>query len=95
MKKIFIVLLFVTSGVLLTMCSGEQKSEATTDEMIQETTETVVTDTAKATCPGCGMVMQKSQMVSYEVDGEIFYYCSEMCKEIHLSKKADKKKIEM
>jgi len=95
MKKILIVLLFIATGALLIMCSGEQKSEATTDEMIQETTETVVIDTAKAVCPGCGMVMEKSQMVSYEVDGEIFYYCSEMCKEIHLSKKADKKKIEM
>ena len=95
MKKIFIVLLFVALGAIVIMCSGEQKSEATTDEMIQETNETVVPDTAKAICPGCGMVMEKSQMASYEVDGEIYYYCSEMCKEIHLSKKADKKKIEM
>ena len=89
MNKIFILLLFIAIGATLIMCSGEQKSEATTDEETQETTETVVTDTAKAICPGCGMVMEKSQMVSYKVDGVTQYYCSEMCKETHLDKKAD------
>ena len=73
------------------MCSGEQKQEVTTDE----TTETVVADTSKTVCAGgCGMEMDKAQMVSHEVDGETNYYCSEKCKEHHLSTKEDEKKKE-
>jgi len=45
-------------------------------------------------CPGCGMVMEKTQMISYKVDGETQYYCSEMCKENYLSKKTNKNNYE-
>ena len=91
MNRIFISLLFIVIGTTLIMCSGEQKQEAAT----HETTETVVADTSKAICPGCSMEMDKAQMISSEVDGETHYYCSEMCKENHLSKKKDNEKKEM
>ena len=91
MNRIFISLLFIVIGTTLIMCSCEQKQEAAT----HETTETVVADTSKTICPGCSMEMDKAQMVSSEVDGETHYYCSEMCKENHLSKKKDNEKKEM
>jgi YHS domain-containing protein len=96
MSRVFIVLLFVAISATLIMCSGEQKPEATTDEATQEATETVVADTAMAMCAGgCSMEMDKSKMVAYEVDGETQYFCSEKCKENHLSKKKEDAKKEM
>ena len=92
MNRIFILLLFLIIGTTLIMCSGEKKQEVATEE----STETVVTDTSKAMCSGaCSMEMDKAQMVAHEVDGEKHYYCSEMCKENHLTKKKDDVKQEM
>ena len=91
MNKIFILLLFLILGATLIMCSGEQKQEATTGEA----TETEVTESDQATCPGCGMAMEKSQMISHEADGETHHYCSEHCKENHLAKMKDEEKKEM
>lgn len=96
MKRVFFLLLIVAIGATLIMCSGEQKPEATTDEATQEVitdeatqeaTETVVADTANVACAGCGMEMEKAQMVSHEIDGETHYFCSEECKENYLAKK--------
>ena len=94
MKRIFFLLLLLAIGATLIMCTGEQKPEATTDEATQEATETVVTDTAKVVadtvkfaCAGCGMEMEKAQMVSHEIDDETHYFCSDKCKEQYLSKK--------
>ncbi len=93
MKRIFFLLLFLAIGATLIMCTGEQKPEATTDEATQEatdtteTTETVVADTAKFVCAGCGMEMEKAKMVSHEIEGEGHYFCSDKCKEQYLSKK--------
>ena len=92
MNRTFIMLIFLILGATLIMCSGEQKQEATTGEA----TETEVTQTDKAMCAGgCSMEMDKAQMVSHEVDGETNYYCSEKCKENHLSQKEDDVKKEM
>ncbi len=90
MKRVFFLLLFLAISTTLIMCSGEQKPEATTDEATQEateTTETVVADTAKFVCAGCGMEMEKAQLVSHEIEGEGHYFCSDKCKEQYLSKK--------
>ncbi len=101
MKRIFFLLLILAIGATLIMCSGEQKPEATTDEATQEatdtteTTETVVADTAKFVCAGCGMEMEKAQMVSHEIDGETHYFHSEECKESYLTKKEEEAKKEM
>ncbi len=98
MKRVFFLLLFLAISTTLIMCSGEQKPEATTDEATQEateTTETVVADTAKFACAGCGMEMEKAQMVSHEIDGETHYFHSEECKESYLTKKEEEAKKEM
>ena len=96
MGRVFILLIFVAICATLIMCSGEQKQEATMDETTQEATETVVTDTAVVMCAGgCSMEMEKSKMVAYEVDSETQYYCSEKCKENHLSKSKEEAKKEM
>jgi YHS domain-containing protein len=105
MKRVFFLLLIVAIGATLIMCSCEQKPEATTDEATQEATETVVADTAvadtvvadtaKVACAGCGMEMEKAQMVSHEIDGETHYFCSEKCKESYLVKKEEEAKKEM
>ena len=92
MNRIFILLLFFAISATLVMCSGEQKQEATTGEA----TETKVADEDKAMCAGgCGMEMDKAQMVSHEVDGETHYYCSEKCKEHHLQMMEAEKAKEM
>jgi YHS domain-containing protein len=92
MNRILILLVFLLLGTTLIMCSSEQKQEATTGEA----TETEVTQTDKAMCAGgCSMEMDKAQMVSHEVDGETHYYCSEKCKENHLSKTKDEEKKEL
>ena len=105
MKRVFFLLLIVAIGATLIMCSCEQKPEATTDEATQEATETVVadtavadtvvTDTVKVACAGCGMEMEKAQMVSHEIDGETHYFCSEKCYENYLVKKEEEAKKEM
>lgn len=90
-RMLFLFLLF-TIGATLIMCSGEQKQEVATEEA----TETEVTNTDKAVCAGgCSMEMEKSEMVAHEVDGETNYYCSEKCKEHHLSMKEKEKQKEL
>jgi len=94
MNRLFILLLLLVMGVTLIMCSSEQKQEATTGEATE--TEAKVADADKATCAGgCSMEMNKAQMVSHEVDGETNYYCSEKCKENHLSQNKDNLKKDM
>ena len=91
MKRVLFLLLLFVIGVTLIMCSGEKKEEAAqeaTGEATETTIETAVSDTAMATCPGCGMTMEKSKMVAYEEDGETEYFCSEECKNNYLAEKA-------
>ncbi len=105
MKRIFFLLLLVAIGATLIMCAGEQKPEAAeeaTETVIADTAvadtavaDTVVADTAKVACAGCGMEMEKAQMVSHEIEGETHYFCSEKCKESYLVKKEEEAKKEM
>jgi len=92
MKKL-ILLLFLLLAATLIMCSSDQKQEATVDEATEEATSTAVVDTSMAVCAGgCGMEVEKAKMVSYEMDGEKHYFCSEMCKENYLASKKEEKK---
>jgi YHS domain-containing protein len=86
MQKVLFVLLMIVLGVALVMCSGEKKEE-TTQEATQEMQQTAVSDTGTATCPGCGMEMDKAQMVAHDVDGETEYFCSAECKTNYLAVK--------
>ncbi|MCK4559544.1 MAG: hypothetical protein KAV45_07150 [Calditrichia bacterium] len=100
MKRIFFLLLLVAIGATLIMCAGEQKPEAAeeaTETVVADTAvaDTVVADTAKVACAGCGMEMEKAQMVSHEIEGETHYFCSEKCKESYLVKKEEEAKKEM
>jgi YHS domain-containing protein len=82
-RVLFIIFIFVL-GFALVMCTGEKKEEAEVEESA-ETQEAVVADTAMAVCPGCGMEMQKSDMVAHETDGETEYFCSQECMENYLA----------
>ena len=105
MKRVFFLLLLVAIGATLIMCAGEQKPEAAeeaTETVVADTAvadtaiaDTVVADTAKVACAGCGMEMEKAQMVSHEIEGETHYFCSEKCKESYLVKKEEEAKKEM
>jgi YHS domain-containing protein len=102
MKKLLFLLLFLALSATLIMCSSEQKQEATTGDATEiEATETEAAesesaDADKVMCEGgCGMEMDKAQMVTHEMDGETHYYCSENCKENHLKKMEEEKKTEM
>jgi len=93
MKRIFILLMLLSLGAILIMCSGEQKQEATTEETAPEVTTTVVADTSMVTCDGgCTMQMDKAKMVSHTIEGKKHYFCSEMCKENYLTKMSEIKK---
>ena len=102
MSRIFILIIFIAISLTFIMCSGEQKQEATTGDATEiEATETEAAesesaDADKVMCEGgCGMEMDKAQMVTHEVDGETHYYCSEKCKENHLKKMEAEKNTEM
>jgi len=102
MNRLLFLLLLLILGTTLIMCSSEQKQEATTGDATEteavetEEAETEAADADKAMCEGgCGMEMDKAQMVTHEVDGETHYYCSEKCKENHLKKMEAEKKTEM
>jgi YHS domain-containing protein len=83
MNKLVTLSLLVLILVAFMACSGEKKVETGTRQMQQS--QTSATDTTKATCPGCGMEMAKSEMVKYEADGKTLYFCSEYCKENYLA----------
>ena len=87
MKRVLFLLLLLIIGATLIMCSGEKKQEAV-EEATEGAMETVVSDTAMATCPGCDMKMEKAKMVAYEKDGETQYFCSEECKTNYLAEQA-------
>ncbi len=80
MVPLIILILFL---MILLACSGEKKPE--TENMKMDQTQTSVTDTSKTTCPGCGMVMVKSDMVKYDQDGQTLYFCSEHCQKNYLA----------
>ncbi len=86
MKKVLFIILMIVLGAALVMCSGEKKEE-TTQKATQEMQQTAVSDTGTAVCPGCGMEMDKAEMIAYEVDGETEYFCSEECKTHYLDVK--------
>ena len=84
MQRVLFVILIFMVGAALIMCLGEKKEEAEV-EVGTDTQESVVADTAMAVCPGCGMKMQKSEMVAYETDGETEYFCSQECLDNYLA----------
>ena len=68
-------MLLIVIGATFIMCSGEQKSESKVEEETQEATSEVVSDTLMAMCAGgCGMEVEKSKMISYEMDGKTLYF---------------------
>jgi YHS domain-containing protein len=69
--------------LLLLACSAEKKQELETKGKSQ--TESTVADTSQATCPGCGMVMSKSEMIKYNQDEQTLYFCSEHCQKNYLA----------
>jgi YHS domain-containing protein len=77
--------MLVLSATLLVFlaCSGEKKSETTTQEIQQ--IQSAGADTVSATCPGCNMVMAKSEMIQYTGDGKTLYFCSEQCRDNYLA----------
>jgi YHS domain-containing protein len=83
MNKLIIIFIFSVLLLVFINCSGEKKTDTGTQEVQQ--TQTTVADTGKAKCPGCGMVMAKTEMVRYEADGKTMYFCSEHCKDNYLA----------
>jgi YHS domain-containing protein len=88
MNKIYLAILFSVVMLVFLNCSGEKKTDAGMQEI--EKTQTAVADTGNATCPGCGMVMAKTDMIKHEADGKTTYFCHEQCKEHYLATVAAK-----
>ena len=82
-RVLFIIFIFVL-GIALITCTGEKKEEAEV-EVSSDVQESAVTDTAMAVCPGCGMEMQKAEMVAHETDSGTEYFCSQECMEHYLA----------
>jgi YHS domain-containing protein len=64
-------------------CTGDKKTGTETRE--SRSNQNVVADTTKAICPGCGMEMEKSEMLTYVAGGKTYYFCSEHCRQNFLA----------
>ena len=92
MYKILIILCCLILTVVIFSCKGEQKSESKMQQ--EEQTTTVMPDTGQATCPVCGMTMAKSEMIAQEIDGEMYYFCSEADRDTYLAQHEESEEME-
>ena len=83
MSKLMVVFFCVILTLLFFACKAEQQAETEMQE--QEQVTTVEPDTTQVTCPACGMTMAKADMVTYDVDGETYHFCSEGCRDQYLA----------
>lgn len=83
MFKLFISFVILLLALALIACGGEKKAETKMEAESQ--TEAVVADSTMATCPGCGMTMEKEKMISQVVEGDTMYFCSEGCRDNYLA----------
>lgn len=79
MFKLLISIIVMLLVVFMISCSGEKQAESKM-ETESETQTAVADNDSMATCPGCDMVMNKSNMVMYVADGDTLHFCSEECK---------------
>jgi hypothetical protein len=75
--------------VFLIACSGEKKAETEMQQEPEAEMTTAVADSGNATCPACGMVMDKSEMIEYVAEGDTIHFCSEGCQKHYLAQQEE------
>ena len=85
MFKLFISIIVVLLALALVACGGEKKAETKTEAESEAQTAVVDSSMTMATCPGCGMTMEKSKMIAHVADDDTLYFCSEGCRDNYLA----------
>ena len=83
MFRLFISFVILLLALALIACGGEKKAE--TEMQAEPEAQTAVVDSSMATCPGCGMTMEKGKMIAQVVDSDTLHFCSEGCRDNYLA----------